>query len=56
MSENQVLRDPAEKQEECWRVVFNNRFTSPSFQSKGAAQVYLSLLEAGRRKPEYSRG
>jgi hypothetical protein len=50
----EVFRDPANKQQEEWRVRFENRITSPSFNSREAAAVYLSILTRGLRRPEYS--
>lgn len=52
--DNQVFRDPAEKLLESWRVLFNEKICSPTFNSKGAASAYLSLLNSDKRKPEYS--
>lgn len=54
MPENQVIRDPAVKHMDSFRVFFAGRLTSPEFNSKGAAAAYLEMLEAGRRKPEVS--
>jgi hypothetical protein len=51
---NKVIRDPAVKGYDSYRVVFNGRLCSPNFNSKGAAAAYLEMLVAGRRKPEYS--
>lgn len=52
-SPNCSFRDPAAKGEESWRALFNGRITTPAFQSKGAADAYLSMLKQGTRKPEY---
>ena len=50
---DQVIRDPAEKTCDSYRVVFGGKLTSPDFNSKGAAAAYLDMLREGRRKPEY---
>jgi hypothetical protein len=47
-----VLRDPADR--EAWRVIYNGELTAPRFNSRGAAYAYLSMLQRGQRKPEYS--
>jgi hypothetical protein len=52
---NQVIRDPAVKDFDSYRVIFDDRLTSPHFNSKGAAAAYLDMLEAGRRAPEYNK-
>jgi len=51
--EDQVTRDPAVKNMDSFRVIFNDRLCSPDFNSKGAAMAYLDMLREGRRKPEY---
>lgn len=50
-SETFVLRDGAAGEE--WKVLFRGRVCSPSFNSRGAAEAYLSLLKSGKRKPEH---
>ncbi len=45
LAPNQVFRDPANKTEEAWRVLFNGAVLPPSWNSKGAAQTHLNLLE-----------
>ena len=55
--QNQVIRDPAVKNQgvsnpDTFRVIFNDQLCSPKFNSKGAAEAYLDMLTAGRRKPE----
>lgn len=37
-----------------YRVFFNGRICSPSWQQKGPAKSYLDALEAGTRQPEYA--
>jgi hypothetical protein len=49
---SQIFRDPAVKDFDSFRVIFDNRLCSPNFNSKGAALAYLEQLEKGR-KPEY---
>jgi hypothetical protein len=49
--ENQVFRDPAVKDCDCFRVVFADRIGPVEFNSRGAAQIYLAALVEGRRKP-----
>lgn len=39
---------------EGWMVWWENEPTSPTFNSKGAAEAYLGLLLSGYRKPEFS--
>lgn len=51
---NQTMRDPSIKEQDAFRVLFNDRLCSPCFRSIGAAQAYLDLLERGDREPEYS--
>jgi len=51
--ENTVFRDPAVKEYDSFRVMFNDRLCSPSFNSIGAAISYLAMLETNQRKPEY---
>lgn len=56
--ENQVIRDPSVKNQgitnpDSFRVLFNDKLCSPTFNSKGAAIVYLQQLQKGIRKPEY---
>ena len=36
-----------------WRVYWNGRLTSPTFNSKGAALAYATILQSGARNPEY---
>lgn len=48
----EVIRDPSVKDEDIWRVVWDGKIQSASFQSKGAAEVQLSLIRLGIRKPE----
>jgi len=36
-----------------WKVYYQGRVCCPSFNSKGAAQVYLDMILNGQRKPEY---
>ena len=50
----QVFRDPSVKDQEVWRVMYNGRICSPTFNSEGAAMTYLDLLRKGYRKPEYN--
>lgn len=50
--EDLVFRDPAEKQVDAWRVRFGGDVLAPSFQSRGAAEVYLAALRAGTRRAE----
>jgi len=50
----QVFRDPAEKQAEVWRVIYEGKLTTPRFNSRGAAHAYLAILQRGQRKPEYA--
>ena len=50
---SEVIRDPAEREIETWRVIYRDRLTTPRFMSKGAALAYLSALCAQNRKPEY---
>lgn len=51
---DQVFLDPSEKQLVNWRVFYNGKITSPSFNSKGAAEAYLDIIRKGIRKPEYN--
>lgn len=51
---NHVFRDPAVKNEDSFRVLFNRGLTSPSFNCFGAALTYLQMLERGERAPEWS--
>ena len=51
----QVFRDPSVKDRESWRVMYNGRICSPSFNSEWAAIAYLDLLQKGYREPEYNR-
>jgi hypothetical protein len=48
----QVFRDPVIK--DAWRVMYNGRVISPTFNSRGAAYGYMEMLMRGRRKPEYA--
>lgn len=47
------LRIPG-TQDPDWRVAVDNRVTSPSFNSKGAAMAYAAIIQSGRRKPEFA--
>jgi len=38
-----------------WKVYFAGRVQSPTFNSKGAAEVFLHGLISGFRKPEVSQ-
>lgn len=49
---NEVFRDPAVKDQDSYRVWFNDWLCSPNFNSIGAAKAYLEMLEKGWRKPE----
>ena len=40
-------------QEPFWKVVWDQHLLTPDFQSKGAAQAYLAMLNRGERQPEY---
>ena len=51
----EVVRLRTHDLESEWRVSVNNRITSPSFESRGAADVYRRMILDGRRKPEYPR-
>lgn len=51
----ETIRDPAAKAEETWRVVVNGTLTTPSFNSKGAALAYESLIRQGARQPEFAK-
>lgn len=44
---NQVFLDPSIKTEKSWRVCFNESIVKADFNSKGAAQAHLELLEKG---------
>jgi hypothetical protein len=46
-----VLREDGEP---AWRVVVDGRFTSPRFNSKGAAEAYRDVLARGQRQPEFA--
>ena len=49
----QVFRDPANKQEDEWRVLWHGEVLAPSWNSRGAAQAYLTgLLRAHRNNQE----
>ncbi len=50
---NYVMQDPAVRDRDAFRVIFDNRLCSPTFNSRGAAAAYLAVLEDGRREPEY---
>lgn len=47
-----VCADPEDA--DGWRVSWNQRLTSPRFNSYGAASAYMELLARGDRQPEYS--
>lgn len=49
---NVVFRNPADKDSASWIVSFEGNIASPTFNSKGAAQAYLDMLERGQRQPE----
>lgn len=51
--QTEVIRDPSVKQDEMWVVVVDGLLTSPTFNSKGAAEAYSDMLQRGQRKPEY---
>jgi hypothetical protein len=36
-----------------WKVKFEGRYTSPDFNSKGAAVAYADMLKRGERTPEW---
>lgn len=48
----EVTRDIREKSG--WMVWVNGNPTTPTFNSKGAAQAYADQLQGGKRKPEFS--
>jgi hypothetical protein len=49
---DQVFRDPAVRDIECWRVAYGGKIEPATFNGKGAALAYLAMLQAGRRRPE----
>lgn len=48
----QVFRDPANRDEPAWRVVYASKIQRPTFNSRGAAYAFLSGLQKGTRRPE----
>lgn len=44
---NRLFRDPAVKDADAWRVLYNGRVVPGEFNSKGAARAHLDLLERG---------
>jgi hypothetical protein len=52
--DNQVIRDPAVKDMNIYRVIFNDRICSPSWHQVGPALAYLDLLTRELRAPEYA--
>jgi len=50
---NQVIRDPRIKDQDAFIVVFGGQLCQPTFNNKGAANIYLHMLERGSRTPEY---
>ena len=50
----QVFRNTVVKDQDSFRVIYDNRLCSPNFNSLGAAYAYLSLLQKGYREPEYT--
>jgi hypothetical protein len=51
---SEVIRDPAIKTEDSWRVIWHGRILTPEFNSKGAAEAHLGLLRLGVVKPDFS--
>lgn len=54
MLPNIVFLDPSCKESSAWQVLFAGNIEPPQFNSKGAAQAYLDMLERGQRLPEYT--
>lgn len=48
-----VVVRPFSESLEQWEVVWDNRLTSPTFNSRGAAQAYADILNRGQRMPEF---
>jgi len=52
----EVIRDPSEKQTDCWRLVVDlgngSVLCTPRFNSKGAASAYKDMVVKGLREPE----
>ncbi len=53
---DQVFRDPAEREVECWRVMFAGRIEPAMFNGEGPALAYLHMLQRGARRPEARDG
>lgn len=50
-----VLRAAEDGMIEEWRVFVNGEITTPTFNSKGAAEAYADGIRSGYRKPEFRK-
>jgi hypothetical protein len=53
MNEGRVLRDFVNRGEEAYRVLWKGMLCTPSWNSFGAADAYLTALRNGTRQPEF---